>query len=266
MFLMGFYSLSARTYAGFDKHRGAFYWNSADNRRKYRFVRWKLMCRLKSLGGLGIINTAIMNKCLLVKWWWKIMTSGAGSLWFSILKAKYFPHTSLLFAPAHGGSQFWKDLVRVRPLFLENVKFVVGDGSPVRFWHDWWCGDSMLSVSFPTLFSYCPNSDTSTVELSANNWDLAFRRSLSPEEFEDWQRLFALFPTLSETVDSVVWPHISSGHFSVKSLYSRLVGGSPTNRFSQVWRVCVPPKIKIFLWQAFRGRLPAADQIRKRNS
>ena len=27
----------------------------------------------------------------------------------------------------------------------------------------------------------------------------------------------------------------------------------------------MPPKIKIFLWQAFRGRLPAADQIRKRN-
>ena len=26
-----------------------------------------------------------------------------------------------------------------------------------------------------------------------------------------------------------------------------------------------PPKIRIFLWQAFRGRLPSADQIRKRN-
>ena len=27
----------------------------------------------------------------------------------------------------------------------------------------------------------------------------------------------------------------------------------------------MPPKIKIFLWQAFRGRLPAADQICKSN-
>ena len=29
MFLMGFYLLSGGIHAGFDKHRGAFYWNSA---------------------------------------------------------------------------------------------------------------------------------------------------------------------------------------------------------------------------------------------
>ena len=51
MIVMGFYLLSAGTHAGFDKHRGAFYWNAADNRRKYRFVKWNLMCRPKNLGG-----------------------------------------------------------------------------------------------------------------------------------------------------------------------------------------------------------------------
>ena len=103
-----------------------------------------------------------------------------------------------MFASPRGGSQFWKDLVKARPLFLANVKFVVGDGLSVRFWLDWWCGDSHLSVSFPTLFSYCPNPDISIAELSVNNWDLDFRRSLYPIEFEEWHRLSALFPTLSE--------------------------------------------------------------------
>ena len=51
MFLMGFYLLSAGIHAGFDKHRGAFYWNATDNKRKYRLVKWKLMCRPKNLGG-----------------------------------------------------------------------------------------------------------------------------------------------------------------------------------------------------------------------
>ena len=110
---MGFYLLSAGTHAGFDKHRGAFYWNAADNRRKYRLVKLQLMCRRKNLRGLGIINTFVMNKCLLIKWWWKIMSSGAGSLWYAILKAKYFPHSSLMFAGARCGLQFWKDLIRV---------------------------------------------------------------------------------------------------------------------------------------------------------
>ena len=104
MFLMGFYLLSGGIHAGFDKHRGAFYWNAADNRRKYRFVKWKLMCRPKYLGGLGIINTSIMNQCLMIKWWWKIMSAGDQPLWLSILKAKYFPSSSPMFANAHGGS------------------------------------------------------------------------------------------------------------------------------------------------------------------
>uniref|UniRef100_M8C7Z5 Reverse transcriptase zinc-binding domain-containing protein n=1 Tax=Aegilops tauschii TaxID=37682 RepID=M8C7Z5_AEGTA len=103
------------------------------------------------------------------------------------------------------------------------------------------------------------------IPLASQGWNLAFRRSLSPVEFEDWQRLTALFPTLSTVRDSVLWPLSASGRFSVKSLYSKLVGGTPTSRFSQVWKARIPPKIKIFLWQAFRGRLPSADQIRKRN-
>ena len=72
------------------------------------------------------------------------------------------------------------------------------------------------------------------MELAANGWDLDFRRSLSPEEFEDWQRLTAVFPSLSTNMDLVIWPHSSPGRFSVKSLYSKLIGGTPTNKFTQV--------------------------------
>lgn len=139
------------------------------------------------------------------------------------------------------------------------------DGTSVRFWRNWWCGDAPLARSFPVLFSFCPNPDISVAEVAANNWDLAFRRSLTPEELEDWQSLSAFLPLLSETPDSVVWPHSASSRFLVKSLYARLIGGVPSNRFSCIWRSKVPPKVKIFLWQAFRGQLPAADQIRKRN-
>ena len=35
MFVMGFYLLTNGTHAGFDKHRGAFNWNAADNKHKY---------------------------------------------------------------------------------------------------------------------------------------------------------------------------------------------------------------------------------------
>ena len=79
------------------------------------------------------------------------------------------------------------------------------------------------------------------------------------------------------------WVHEKNGVFSVRSAYRMLVetkmrreawlegrlANSNIERESKLWdklwKVEVPSKVKIFLWQAFRGRLPSADQIRKRN-
>lgn len=84
-------------------------------------------------------------------------------------------------------------------------------------------------------------------------------------ELDDWKRLTTCFPLLSEEDDSVVWPHSSSGRFSAKSAYAKLISGAHTVKFKDIWSARIPPKIKKILWQAFRRKLPAADQIRKRN-
>ena len=49
------------------------------------------------------------------------MTATSGTLWFDLLKAKYFPIGSPMFALASLGSQFWKDLVKVCDVFRNNV-------------------------------------------------------------------------------------------------------------------------------------------------
>ena len=71
-------------------------------------VKWDLICRPKSMGGLGIINTLVLNKCLMIKWWWKIMFLEEHPTWLSLLKSKYFPSSSPMFASSSGGSQFWR--------------------------------------------------------------------------------------------------------------------------------------------------------------
>ena len=76
--------------------------------------------------GLGILNTSIMNQCLMIKWWWKIMSAEDQPLWLSILKAKYFPSSSPMFALPRGGSQFWKSLVKVRPVFNLSLSLLLG--------------------------------------------------------------------------------------------------------------------------------------------
>jgi hypothetical protein len=41
-------------------------------------------CCPREFGGLGIINTRIMNECLLVKWIWRLVNK-EDSLWYRIL-------------------------------------------------------------------------------------------------------------------------------------------------------------------------------------
>lgn len=70
--------------------------------------------QISSMGGLGIINKTAMNKCLIIKWLWRIVSTDPDTMWLKILKAKYIHNSSPMFASAVGGSQFWKSLVKVR--------------------------------------------------------------------------------------------------------------------------------------------------------
>jgi hypothetical protein len=45
------------------------------------------MCSPKHIGGLGILNLEIQNKCLLSKWLFKFL--GENGLWQDLLKRNY---------------------------------------------------------------------------------------------------------------------------------------------------------------------------------
>jgi hypothetical protein len=69
-------------------------------------AKWEMVSRPKDQGGLGIINTRLMNDCLLVKWIWKILLE-PDELWFKLLKAKYMSNTNFFSSKSKGGSQFF---------------------------------------------------------------------------------------------------------------------------------------------------------------
>lgn len=80
-------------------------------------VKWKLMYKPKNLGRLGIIDTSVMNKCLIIKWWWRIFHTPSGTLWLDILKAKYFPDCSPMFAPALVAPRFGVIFLKLEMIF-----------------------------------------------------------------------------------------------------------------------------------------------------
>jgi hypothetical protein len=106
------------------------------------------------------------------------------------------------------------------------------------------------------------------VEGVRNNdgWRIRIRRSFGLAETVEWEnlcRIFDLNPVL-EGEDEVRWALEPSGEYSTNSMYCKLSQGGAIAHFKEVWRTRVPPKIRVFLWQLIRGRLPAGDQLVKR--
>jgi hypothetical protein len=57
------------------------------------------------------------------------------------------------------GVGVWKQIRRGWDKFRTLVRFEVGVGSQVSFWHNWWCGDRSLKQCFPVLLSIVRNKD-----------------------------------------------------------------------------------------------------------
>ena len=67
MFMMSFFELPKGVVEKIDCFRSRFYWQNDQHKRKYRLVKWEVMCQPKDQGDLGIHNLEIQNKCLLNK-------------------------------------------------------------------------------------------------------------------------------------------------------------------------------------------------------
>ena len=67
MFIMGFFLLQDGVHAKFDYVWSRFVWEKDSGKQH-------TICALKVVGSLGIINTKLMNRCLMTKWACKILT------------------------------------------------------------------------------------------------------------------------------------------------------------------------------------------------
>ena len=87
----------------------------------------------KGPGGLGIENLEVKNICLLSKWLYKLSVETEAT-WAQILRSKYLQSKTLSQATVRPtDSPFWKGLMRVKAVFFNRTKFIVGNGNTTRF-------------------------------------------------------------------------------------------------------------------------------------
>jgi hypothetical protein len=85
------------------------------------------------------------------------------------------------------GVGVWKHIRRAWEKISKFVRFEVGVGSKVSFWHDLWYGDSPLKISSPDLFSIAQRKNVWVVDNmqfreGIIQWNVNFTRPV-----QDWE-------------------------------------------------------------------------------
>lgn len=97
------------------------------------------------------------------------------------------------------------------------------------------------------------------------HWNILFRCTFGPAKIVEWDRLWAALPlTLPGFPNTVSWSRSPSGKFSVSSAYHALCCSPTILWTSPLWKAPLPLKIKLFVWQQLRDRLPSGTEVLNR--
>ena len=242
-----------------------FFWQGNATKKKYYMVKWNLITKPKRKGGLGLKNMKLLNVSLLCKWWWRLESEEG--LWQEVVKKKYgIEHGIWRIARRQNDSAIWKDLLKVKHIYLQGRVMMVNSGECTDFWHDAWCGGKPFSELYPILWFFCQQQKCTVKEIHDRGWNLTIHGWLDPELQRQLSRLRSMLTSvaLSSGRDTPRWKFTKSGKFSVKSLYEKLSSVGPYRSFKQLWKAKIPLKIKIWLWLIWHNAIATKDNMKKR--
>jgi hypothetical protein len=145
----------------------------------------------------------------------------------------------------------------------------VRSGGQTFIWEDVWLGGTPLKIKFPDLYKFSDDPMALVADCgSTYDWEVGFRRTLTVNEMEQRDALFATLQGVSLDPmgrDEVSWAFEKSKNFTTKSLYRFIIHrGVRLDNSKNIWKTKLPLKIKVFLWQVANNRLQTATELTKR--
>lgn len=236
------------------------------------------MSKPKCEGGMGFRDLHIFNLVMLARQSWHLIQEPE-SLCGAVLKAKYFPNSSILEAvPQPGMSYTWRSILRGLELLKEGIIWRVGDGGSINAWRDPWIptGSTRRGVMFRGQVLVDKVSEL--INPILEQWDEELVTDLFGQE--DAKEILVI-PLRSGMVDHVAWHFEPKGVFSVKSTYrlgvsireakshSDASSSSETqvntSKWNKLWCMKLPAKVRIFLWRLAHDSLPTRMNIKRKH-
>jgi hypothetical protein len=141
--------------------------------------------------------------------------------------------------------------------FFGHGKFLIKDGSEVRFWEDKWLGTTTLRELYPALYDIVRHKgDTIAQVLESTPPNVSIRRSLYGPRLVSWESLLQCLATvqLTDGKDEFHWNLLGNGKFSVASMYNVLISlDLPVLDNKKIWKMKIPLKNNFFAWYLRRG-------------
>ncbi|CAN1800039.1 Putative ribonuclease H protein At1g65750 [Linum perenne] len=228
-----------------------------------------MVCRPKSLGGLGLRSARELNRAFIMKLVWGVL-SRPEELWVKVLTSKYLKRTDhgWMLARKSGFSAVWREMLRVWGHVEDGLQWTIRDGKRARFWLDKWVDDGTVLVDHalditridPTLaVADCCNPD--------GTWNLSFlHETLLPSSIP--LVIGMQPPNSSSGVDRLVWGLEDKGIFSIRTAYLHLKDintGDEGFDWRLAWRWRGPNRIKHFIWLACHDRILTNEERHRRH-
>lgn len=102
-------------------------------------VAWHKMCSPIMEGGVGLRSLRTMNKAALC---YELLSSSTD--WVALVKARFLRHNKPI--GYHKSSSIWGGLKQHYDLVFGKVKWLIGDGVAIKFWHDCWLSDTLVNI------------------------------------------------------------------------------------------------------------------------
>ncbi|GAU30401.1 hypothetical protein TSUD_364470 [Trifolium subterraneum] len=232
-------------------------------------ARERLACP-KAHGGLGFRNFEAFNKAMVAKQVWNIVQN-PNSLVAKLIKARYFPRSSLFEAPLGYNPSFaWRSMWQARQILSLGCRWRIGSGVNIRVMHDPWLrGSANRWVPSPQPAGVYQLSVRYLLHENYKAWNIVKVRNLFSKDVAEKILETPLVSSIRE--DKVVWEEERNGCYSVKSGYQLAMRNiicsdkyHVMGNWNGIWKAQAPHKARHLLWRLCRGCLPTRSRLLER--